>query len=269
MLFAGIYLRERIVGYSAKEQLNTKPTGILTFQWDACNGNTVKLNGFVVPSVTNVYSYDETGSQMIPNWHLNAPKIQVRTSDGSYAVLYYCADAYNNETGETLAGWATEYGDYDTTTTLALGGGAWVSCASANCTFTTSGAVASEETAVGGYSTPTLLCGGAFPVSFKLNDTDAVTWTLTPGQSYDGDTMIENWHLNAPKIQVRTDDGSYAVLYYCSDAYNNDTGDTVAGWATEFGDLDTTTTVSVGGGFWLSQPNGDKKIYVTVKNPIK
>jgi hypothetical protein len=257
----------RIVGYSAKEQQNTKPTGILTFQWDSCNGETVKLNGFVTPSVVNVYSYD--GDTMVPNWHLNAPKIQVRTSDGSYAILYYCADAYNNTTGETGPGWADTEGNLDTETVLHLGGGAWVSCASANCTFTTSGAVASEETAVGGYSTPTLLCGGAFPVSFKLNDTDAVTWTLTPGQSYDGDTMIENWHLNAPKIQVRTVDGSYAILYYCSDAYNNTTGETVAGWADTEGNLDTETTVDVGGGFWLNQPNGDKRIFVTVKNPIK
>ena len=30
-----------------------------------------------------------------------------------------------------------------------------------------------------------------------------------------------------------------------------------------------TTTVDVGGGFWLKQLNGDKKIYVTVKNPVK
>ena len=114
-----------------------------------------------------------------------------------------------------------------------------------------------------------MLCGGAFPVAFKLNDAAAVTWTLTPGQSYDGDTMIENWHLNAPRIQVRASDGGYIDRYYCSDAYNNDTGATVAGWATEYGDLDTTTTVDVGGGFWLNQPNGDKMIYVTVKNPIK
>ena len=217
--------------------------------------------------MTTINSYD--GDSPIPGWYLNAPKIQVRESDGSYSVFYYCADAYNNETGETTAGWADTEGNLDTICTLSLGGGAWVSCASADCSFTTAGAVASEETAVGGFSTPTLLCGGAFPVSFKLNDTTAVTWTLTPGQSYDGDTPIEGWHLNAPKIQVREADGSYSVFYYCSDAYNNDTGDTVAGWADTEGNLDTRCEVSVGGGFWLSQPNGDKKIYVTVKNPVK
>ena len=42
-----------------------------------------------------------------------------------------------------------------------------------------------------------------------------------------------------------------------------------AGWADEEGNLDTTTSVDVGGGFWINQPNGDKYIYVTVKNPVK
>lgn len=112
------------MGYSAKEQLNTKPTGIITFQWDAVSGDTVKLNGFVTPSVTTVYSYD--GDTMIPNWHLNAPKIQVRTPDGSYAILYYCADAYNNDTGDTLPGWADTEGNLDTTTTVDVGGGFWL-----------------------------------------------------------------------------------------------------------------------------------------------
>jgi len=114
-----------VVGYSAKEQLSTKPTGIITFQWDSVNGETMKLNGFVTPSVTDVYSYD--GKDMIPNWHLNAPKIQVRESDGSYSVLYYCADAYNDATGLPEAGWADLYGNLDTACTVSVGGGFWLS----------------------------------------------------------------------------------------------------------------------------------------------
>ncbi len=256
------------MGYSAKEQGSTSPTGIITFQWDAVNGETVLLNsGMIVPSVTTVYSYE--GKTMIPNWYQNAPKIQIRTSSGGYITRYYCADAWNNDAGAAEAGWATDGGDLDTTTVLNLGGGAWVSCASADCTFTTSGAIASGETAVGGDSTFTMLCGGAFPIAFRLNDSDAVTWKLTPGQSYQGTTMIENWHLNAPKIQVRTAAGGYITRYYCSDAWNNDKDRAEAGWATDGGDLDTTTIVEVGGGFWLNQPNGDRMVYVTVKNPVK
>ena len=260
-----------IVGYSAKEQGKTAPMGIITFQWDAVNGEAVKLNsGFIVPSVTTVYSYD--GDSMIPNWELNAPQIQIRRPDGGYTTRYYCADAYNNETGETVAGWATDGGDLDTTTELALGGGAWVTCASADCSFTTSGAVAASETAVGGDSTIMMLCGGAFPVSFKLNDASAVTWSLTAGTAYnhgENDEVTPNWEKSAPQIQVRNNLGGYAILYYADDMWDEAKEESVAGWGSADGLLDTTTTVEVGGGFWLKQPNGDKKIYVTVKNPIK
>ena len=113
------------MGYSAKEQLSTKPTGIITFQWDSCNGDSVLLNsGMIVPSVTTINSYE--GQTMIPNWYLGAPKIQVRMADGGYAILYYCSDAYNNDTGDTVAGWSDTEGNLDTTTTVDVNGGFWL-----------------------------------------------------------------------------------------------------------------------------------------------
>ena len=75
------------MGYSAKEQKNTKPTGIITFQWDSCNGETVKLNsGVIVPSVNTIASYE--GDDPVEGWYLNAPKIQIRDSDGGYTIRY-------------------------------------------------------------------------------------------------------------------------------------------------------------------------------------
>ena len=298
MLFAGIYLRERIVGYSAKEQLNTNPTGIITFQWDACNGGTVKLNGFIKPSIAGT-AYDHgANDDPTTGWELTAPKIQVRNSDGSYSLRYYADDMWDETlcTDENeydpdgdgiagIAGWGTADGVYDNSTTLNLGGGAWVSCAGGDCTFTTAGAVASEETAVGGDSSITMLCGGAFPVAFQLNDTNTVVWTCTPGTAYNhgaNDDPTTGWELMAPKIQVRNVDGSYSFRYYADDMWDealcteaNDydpDGDGIAGiagWGTADGVYDNSTTVGVGGGFWLNQPNGDKRIFVTVKNPIK
>ena len=261
-----------IVGYSAKEQENTKPTGILSFQWDAVSGDTVKLNGFVQPSVKGTAYNHGVDEEVTPGWYLTAPKIQVRLPAGNYATRYYADDMWDDDNSETVEGWGTADGVYDATTTLALGGGAWVSCAGENCTFTTAGAVASEETAVGGDSTITMLCGGAFPVAFRLNDTDAVTWTLTPGTAYnhgENEEVTPNWEKSAPKIQVRLPAGNYATRYYADDMWDDDNSETVAGWGTADGVYDATTTVEVGGGFWLNQPNGDKRIYVTVKNPVK
>jgi hypothetical protein len=108
---------------------------------------------------------------------------------------------------------------------------------------------------------------------------------LTSGTAYNhgaDESFTTGWHLNAPQIQVRLAAGNYATRYYaddmwddnlCTDANGYDPdGDGIvgiAGWGDEFGVYDAATVVEVGGGFWLKQPNGDKKIYVTVKNPVK
>ena len=95
-----------IVGYSAKEQLNTKPTGIITFQWDAVNGGSTKLNGFVVPSIAGTAYNHGQNDDATTGWELTAPKIQVRNTDGSYSLRYYADDMWD----ETLC---TEANDYD------------------------------------------------------------------------------------------------------------------------------------------------------------
>ena len=92
----------------------------------------------------------------------------------------------------------------------------------------------------------------------------------------------DGWYLSAPQIQVRLPAGNYATRYYADDLWDNELcteangydpdGDGIlgiAGWGGTDGAYDKTTTVAVGGGFWLKQPNGDNKIYVTVKNPVK
>ena len=207
---AGDFAFPPVVGYSAKTQASTAPTGILTFQWDNVSDGDIYVNGFVTPSVKGTAYNHGVEDDVTEGWYLTAPKIQVRRPDGGYTTLYYADDMWDDANSESVEGWGTEDGVLDTTTKLALGGGAWVSCAGANCNFTTAGAVASEETAVGGDSTITMLCGGAFPVAFKVNDSNAVTWTLTPGTAYNhgvDDDVTEGWHLSAPKIQVRRVDG--------------------------------------------------------------
>ena len=172
----------------------------------------------------------------------------------------------------SVAGWGGADGVLNKTTKLALGGGAWVKSPVEDCSFTTAGAVAGEETAVGGDTAVMILAGGAFPVSFKVNDATAVTWSLTAGTAYnhgENEEVTPNWEKQAPQIQIRRVDGGYNTLYYADDMWDEANEISVAGWGGADGVLDKNTSVDVGGGFWLKQPNGDKKIYVTVKNPIK
>ena len=146
-----------IVGYSAKEQKTTSPMSILSFQWDAVSGDTVKLNGFVQSSVAGTAYEHGVNDDFTTGWELSAPQIQVRLPAGNYATRYYADDLWDED-----------------------------------------------------------LC--------------------TEANNYDPD---------------------------------NDGIAGIKGWGTDAGIYDKTTTVEVGGGFWLKQPNGDKKIYVTVKNPVK
>ena len=271
---------------------------ILSFQWDAVNGETVLLNGMVKPSVAGTAYEHGVNEEVTTGWYLTAPQIQVRRADGGYTTRYYADDLWDDELCTEandydpdkdgiagIAGWGDTDGSYDKTTTLALGGGAWLKSPSDDCTFTTAGAVASEETAVGGDTSVMILAGGAFPIAFKLNDATAVTWSLTPGTAYnhgENEDVTDKWYLSAPQIQVRRADGGYTTRYYADDLWDDglcteandydpdkDGIAGIAGWGDTDGSYDATTTVDVGGGFWLKQPNGDKKIFVTVKNPVK
>ena len=262
--------------------------GILTFQWKKVDGTAFKLWNSLTPSKMGTAYNHGTEMDYTPGWEKNAPMIEVRRPDGGYTTRWYADDMWDDEICGALGvdgvpGWGDEFGALDTATTLSLGQGAWVSYFLNNegtlepCSYTVAGEVASEEVAVGGdTSSAYLLCGGAFPVAFQINDTDKVTWTLTPGTAFNHGTEMDytpGWEKNAPMIEVRRDDGGYTTRYYADDMWDDELCaklgvDGVPGWGDEFGALDLTTTVGVGGGFWLTQPNGDKKVFVTVNNPI-
>ena len=129
-------------------------------------------------------------------------------------------------------------------------------------------------------------------ITFQWEDVGGKTVYLngfvTPsvaGTAYEhgvNENVTPGWETSAPQIQVRNSLGGYVIRYYADDMWDDDLctdandydpdGDGIVGikgWGTADGVYDATTTVDVGGGFWLKQPNGDKKIYVTVKNPVK
>ena len=125
-MFAGLLARSLVVGYSAKEQGGTSPAGIVTFQWEKCNGEDVYVNGFITPSVMGTAYNHGAEDNATPNWEKSAPQIQVRNSLGGYAILYYADDMWDEAKSESVAGWGTADGLLDTTTTVEVGGGFWL-----------------------------------------------------------------------------------------------------------------------------------------------
>ena len=273
-----------VVGYFNKPQkaINEQtglpaPAGIISFQWEAINGETRKVNGTLTcPEEDAVESYPD--GSFDETWIDRAIEIQIREPDGNYTMLYWCADAYDPELG-VATGWADDAGNLDIESTISLGQGAWLICHSKDSTLSISGAVATESLAVGGDCvkgefTNFLLAGSAVPVQFHVNDTENVTWVAKAGVSYPEGEFDEGWIDNASVLQIREPDGNYTILYYCEDAYDPELG-IVTGWADDAGNFavgDENGLVQVGGGFWMATPvadeQGKKLIYVTVKNPL-
>ena len=105
--------------------------------------------------------------------------------------------------------------------------------------------------------------------SGSLNDIVKPSVAGTAYNHGENEDYTPGWEAYAPQIQVRSGSG-YVLRYYaddmwsdslCTEANNYDPdGDGIAGiagWGTAEGAYDATTTVSVGGGFWMLHPGED------------
>lgn len=243
---------------------------MLTFQWDTVNGSTRKIGDILKCSVMGTAWNHGTADEVTPGWHTTAPQIQIRNADGSYTQLFYCEDAWDDANEVCVEGWANTAGSLQDVE-VALGQGCWYESATADATFTVAGGIASTETAVGGDTTIILMAGGAYPIAFDPSDTTAVTWNCTPGTAWNhgtADDVTPGWQTGAPQIQIRNSDGSYTQLFYADDAWDDANEVCVPGWANTAGSL-VKTTIEVGGGFWMQNPNDNGQMFLTVKNPTK
>lgn len=243
---------------------------MLTFQWDTVSGSTRKIGDILKCSAMGTAWNHGTADEVTPGWQNSAPMIQIRCADGSYTILYYADDAWDDANQVCVEGWADDNGILQNVE-VALGQGCWYESATENATFTVAGGITATETAVGGDTTIIQMAGGAFPIAFDPSDTKAVTWTCTPGTAWNhgtADDVTPGWQNSAPMIQIRCDDGSYTILYYADDAWDDPNQVCVPGWADENGILQN-VTIEVGGGFWMQNPNDEGQMFLTVKNPVK
>ena len=260
-----------IVGYAQREfDKDTSIINMLTFQWDNVGGGTRKIGDILKCSVMGTAWNHGTADEVTPNWYATAPQIQIRRADGGYTQLFYADDAWDDANQECVEGWADDNGILQNVE-VALGQGCWYESATESANFTVAGGLATTETAVGGDTTIIVMAGGAFPIAFDPSDTNAVTWTCTPGTAWNhgtADEVTSGWQNSAPQIQIRRADGGYTQLFYADDAWDDANQECVEGWADENGIL-TSVTIEVGGGFWMQNPNDNGQMFLTVKNPVK
>lgn len=262
------------MGYATKAQKSDDPFKVISFQWDAVNGSATKsLQDAIKPTVAGKAWESAEADDCIPGWTDSAPMIQVRDATGGYTTCWYAEQGYDSDTTEMYPAWCDNLGYVRKDATVALGQAAWILNQTAEeCDFMVSGAVAAEETSVGGAANVFLLQGGGFPVEFNINDTDACTWTLvgaTAWESEDAADCIPGWTANAPMIQIRDETGGYTTAWYAAAGYDDKLNKMYPAWCDNLGYVKHDATVPVSAGFWLWGPKGKDEIYVTVKSPIK
>ena len=262
------------MGYATKEQKADDPFKVISFQWDAVTGGATKsLQEAITPSVAGKAWESAEAEECIPGWTDTAPMIQVRDAAGGYTTCWYAELGYDNDTGEMYPAWCDNLGYVKKDATASLGQAAWILNSTAStATFSVSGAVATEETAIGGSANVFLLQGGGFPVAFNINDTEACTWSLTGAtawESAEAEECIPGWTDNAPMIQIRDENGGYTTAWYTLSGYDNDSGEMYAAWCDNLGYVKKDAVVPVSAGFWLWAPAKTPNVYVTVKNPVK
>ena len=263
-----------IVGYATKEQSKDADYKVISFQWDAVTGGATKsLQDAITPSVAGKAWESAEAENCIPGWTDTAPMIQVRDANGGYDTAWYAEEGYDLDSGEMYPAWCDAEGFVNKAATVSIGQAAWIlNPTGKDAIFTVSGAVASEETSVGGSANVFLLQGGGFPVEFNINDTTACTWTLTGGiawESAEAENCIPGWTDNAPMIQIRDENGGYTTCWYAAEGYDLDSGEMYPAWCDAEGFVVKTATVPVSAGFWLWAPAKTPNVYVTVKNPVK
>lgn len=235
------------MGYNTKAIAQN--TYVLTaIQFDGIGGAT---------TVDKIVSTTDAGTQSwtpqdenVPDWEKNAATLMIPNAAGNYDYYYYASDGYDDDTGETYAGWCDEFGYIKKNVALTVGLGIWVrGNKTVDSSLTQAGEVPGDSSITTSIGAGYTIIGNPFPTSFDLQD---VTTTATATKSWNpDDTNVENWERNATTIMVPNAAGNYDYYYLASDGYDDDTGETYAGWCDEFGYIKKNVTVPAGMAVWF------------------
>ncbi|MBR1871373.1 MAG: hypothetical protein IJ802_06060 [Kiritimatiellae bacterium] len=244
-----------VVGYINQGELPVGYSMIGTqFVTPGATDTTVNLLDYIKGDFTAAKFRDRTTA---------APQIAIYTEGEGYARYYYLTEAYDEDSGDDVEGWADGRGDLVSEINVNASTAVWVICpAQESGAITFSGQVATaadiSQSCVAGYT----MVSSPYPADLTLG---SVTFgsTLTP-------SLWRNRNASAPQIAVYTEGEGYSRYYYVTDAYDEDANDDVEGWANVRGDLvvDTDVLVPAGKGFWVILPTGSENVTVEFENPL-
>ena len=217
-----------------------------------------------------ILAWDENEEE-VAGWTADAPciKVPLGTTTSGYQNLYYTANAWDDDHSDYVPGWADADGFLVTDAQISMlnGYGVWFVAGASNLTVTIKGEVKSgaSDTITGDVGWNMLKL--PYPVSINALSSK-INWNVT-GKGVaawdENEDEIEGWTADAITIKIplgTTKDG-YQNIYYSSNAWDDDKGDYVEGWADADGFLVTDAVIPEGQAFWFVLPSAPVTSTVT------
>ena len=259
------------VGYTTKEV----PAGgwmLAAVQFDKVGSTALPFSEAfdINADAKTILAWDENEEE-VAGWTADAPciKVPLGTTTSGYQNLYYTANAWDDDHSDYVPGWADADGFLVTDAQISMlnGYGVWFVAGASNLTVTIKGEVKSgaSDTITGDVGWNMLKL--PYPVSINALSSK-INWNVT-GKGVaawdENEDEIEGWTADAITIKIplgTTKDG-YQNIYYSSNAWDDDKGDYVEGWADADGFLVTDAVIPEGQAFWFVLPSAPVTSTVT------
>jgi len=220
------------------------PSNVVGYQTIGLNASTFKMVGVQFSDIGA-----DTGLTLNELVTGNIPfgtQIQILKPSGTgYDYYTYLEEAWDDNLGDFVTGWA-DGSEEIATVTLATGKAFWLKAPSA-CDVSLLGEVLGTNKPISATAKQFGMIANPYPITFTLND---ISWT---GLTY-GD-----------QVQVLKPSGSgYDYYTYLEEAWDDNLGDFVVGWADGSEEI-MTTPIAVGQGFWI---NPDKAVSANFVTPL-
>ena len=251
-----------VVGYTTKTITSGKLM-MVAVQFDKVGGAQQAFNeAFEInDEAKTVLAWDSEENE-IPGWTAEAPSLRIPygTVNMGYRNLYYTANAWDDDNGCYTNGWADMYGFLVTDATMLSDYGVWLVAGTADLTVTIKGEVKAAASGTISGATGYNMLKLPFPVALNAVG-GKIDWNLSGKgvAAWDeaADEGIDGWTATAPalKIPYGTVNMGYRNLYYSSNAWDDDNGEYVEGWADMYGFLATDAVIPEGQAFWFVVPS--------------
>jgi len=261
-------LESEIVGYTTKTiPANTRM--MIAVQFDKTDGTQFEFDeAFHLDAVGPKAWESAEDEDCIPGWHTDAPELQipVGTVNRGYRDLWWCQNAWDDDLGDFVEGWADLQGMYITSQRMLRDHGVWLIAGTNDMKVTMNGMVKSAASDTISASAGWNMLKLPYPMTLNVDD-PKIDWNLAGVDAWvttNDESCVFDWYVTAPVLRIQenaidkvpyTIDKAYRDLYYSSKTWDNELCDFVEGWANADGFHAADATIPEGVAFWFVVTN--------------